>query len=159
MNLGDILGVATGGGIFGIIGAVAKGLLEIKQQKAKLEEKKIDNEHQLALVKLEIDKGTILAESAAFNASQDSAKSEADSFEGISALAQTPLQRWLVLGAAVLRYATRSLLTWGSHLMAFVVFFTLTADMQQAVLLQLFAMASTYGGWWFGSRQVFRFNK
>lgn len=159
MSVADILGVASGGGLFGILGAVAKGFLELKQQKARLEEKKLDQAHQLAVAKLEIDKGTILAESVAFKSSQESSKAEADSFAEIAKLAQTPLQRLLVLWAAVTRYSTRTALTWGAHAMAFAVYFTLPADMKQMVLMSVFAMASTYGGWWFGSRAVFRFNK
>lgn len=159
MNWMDVLGVASGGGLFGLVGAVAKGWLELKQAKVRIEERKAEAEIQRELIKLQTDKATIEGEAKAFAGSQAAAAGEGEGIAALSAIATTPAQRWLVLISGALRFGTRSLLTWFAHLIAFIVFFTLDAEMKRLVLLQVFAMASTYGGWWFGSRQVFRFNK
>jgi hypothetical protein len=159
MTLLDILGVASGGGIFGILGSIAKGVLELKQRASLREDKKLDQAHELALVKLKIDQGTIEGETKAFTSSQESGAADNDSLTAVASLAQTPFQRGVLVWVAAARYSTRTVLTWGSHLLAAGVFFTLDAEMQKMVLMSVFAMASTYGGWWFGSRAVFRFAK
>ena len=155
----DILGTVSGGGVFGLAGAIAKGWLEIKQHRARMEEKRLDAEIQREVLKLQTDKATIEGEALAFAKSQDGASGGVESSTALASLAKTPGQTWFVFALEGLRSGTRPLLTWGAHLMAFVIFFHLPEEMRREVLMNVFAMASTYGGWWFGTRQAFRFNK
>lgn len=157
--LADLLGTAAGGGVFGLAGAIAKGWLEIKQQRARMEEKRLDAEIQRDILKLQTDKATIEGEAVAFARSQDAAAPSTEVTSALAGIASTTAQTWFVLLLEGLRSGTRPLLTWAAHCMAFIIFFHLSEEMRRDVLMQVFAMASTYGGWWFGTRQVFRFNK
>ena len=78
------------GGILGIAGSVASGWLKIRGLKAQAE---IERE----MVKLQIDKGTIEADSADFQASQKAAQKESDALISISQIADKPWQRGLLV--------------------------------------------------------------
>lgn len=153
-----IVGSVSGGGVLGILGAIGKGWLEIKQAKARMEERRLEAEIQRDLLKLQIDHSTIENEGKAFVAAQESAKEDAiddDAWKRV----KTPSQIWLLLLAEVFRSVTRPALTWATLGVAVYVF--IVGDQQTKALITagLSAMPGTALGFWFGSRPVFRFNK
>ncbi len=153
-----IAGSVSGGGVLGLLGALGKGWLEIKQARARMEERRLEAEIQRDLMKLQIDRSTVENEGRAFTAAQESSKED-----GLDDVAwkkvRTPGQIWLLLLAEVFRSVTRPALTWATLGVAVFVFSTGDLETRGLITAGLAAMPGTALGFWFGSRPVFRFNK
>ena len=135
------------GGILGIIGSGVSGWLKIKGMKAKAE---IDRE----MLKLQIDKGTIEADSADFQASQKAAQHESDSLIAVSSIAEKPWQKGLLILHFIYKGSVRPTLAIGVHILAAVLYFQMPAEYQDIILQQIFTIAFAYGGWYFGQRDL-----
>lgn len=129
----EILFNAGSGGLFGMIGSFATTWLRLK-------EKRMDNEHQLALAEKAAQSAEALASWGAFSASQTA--SAADMTEKVSA--------W----AANVRAVTRPFLTAALVLAAFVVALFAPEEAKGAALQNVQMLAGTAVAWWFGSRMT-----
>lgn len=135
------------GGIIGILGAGVSGWLKIKGMRAKAE---IDRE----MMKLQIDKGTIEADSADFQASQKAAQHEADSLIAVSKIAEKAWHKTLLILHFIYKGSVRPTLAIGVHILAGVLYFQMPAEYQDIILQQIFTIAFAYGGWYFGQRDL-----
>ena len=135
------------GGILGIAGSIASGWMKIKGMKAQAE---IERE----LLKLQIDKGTVEADSADFQASQKAAQKESDALISISQIAYKPWQRGLLVLHFVFKGSVRPTLALGAHVIAAVLYFKMPEEYQNIILNQIFTIAFAYGGWYFGQRDL-----
>jgi hypothetical protein len=135
------------GGILGIVGSVASGWLKIKGMKAQAE---IERE----MVKLQIDKGTIEADSADFQASQKAAQHESDALISVANIAESPWQKGLLIWHFVFKGSVRPLLAVGVHMLAGILYFQMPEQYQDIILQQIFTIAFAYGGWYFGQRDL-----
>jgi len=135
------------GGILGIAGAAVSGWLKIKGMKAQAE---IERE----MVKLQIDKGTIAADSADFQASQKAAQHESDALVSVASIAEKPWQKGLLIWHFVFKGSVRPLLAVGVHILAGILYFRMPEQYQDVILQQIFTIAFAYGGWYFGQRDL-----
>jgi hypothetical protein len=135
------------GGIIGILGSGISAYFKIKGMKAKAE---IDRE----MMKLQIDKGTIEADSADFRASQEAARHESDSLIAVASVAQKSWQKGLLILHFVYKGSVRPTLAIGVHILAAVLYFQMPEQYQDIILQQIFTIAFAYGGWYFGMRDL-----
>tara|TARA_R100001463_G_scaffold133888_1_gene195635 strand:- start:930 stop:1394 length:465 start_codon:yes stop_codon:yes gene_type:complete len=135
------------GGILGIVGSVASGWMKLKGMKVKAE---IDRE----MLKLQIDKGTIEADSADFQASQKSAQVEGDALISVAQIAEKPWQKGLLIWHFVFKGSVRPMLALGAHVLAGILYFQMPEEYQNIILNQIFTIAFAYGGWYFGQRDL-----
>jgi hypothetical protein len=135
------------GGIIGILGSGASAYFKIKGMKAQAE---IERE----MVKLQIDKGTIAADSADFQASQKAAQHESDALVSVASIAEKPWQKGLLIWHFVFKGSVRPLLAVGVHILAGILYFQMPEQYQDVILQQIFTIAFAYGGWYFGMRDL-----
>jgi len=135
------------GGILGIVGSVASGWMKLKGLKVQAE---IDRE----MLKLQIDKGTIEADSADFQASQKSAQAEGDALISVAHIAEKPWHKGLLIWHFVLKGSVRPILALGAHVLAGILYFQMPEEYQNIILNQIFTIAFAYGGWYFGQRDL-----
>lgn len=128
----DLLFNAGTGGLFGLVGSLATSFMKLK-------EKRLDNEHTLALAATQAASAESAAAWGAFAASQNAAGGEVT--EKVSP--------W----AANVRAVTRPFLTLLLVLAAFVCAFLSPPDVKGQTILGIITLASTAVAWWFGSRQ------
>lgn len=135
------------GGLLGILGGGVSAYFKIKGMKAQAE---IDRQ----MLELQIDKGTIEADAAAFKASQEAAGKEDESMIAISSIAETKGQKWLLLLLHAYKSLVRPTLAIGVHILAALIYFKMPEEFQEIILQQIFTIAFAYGGWYFGSREL-----
>ncbi len=129
----DLLFNAGSGGLFGLAGSLATTYFRLK-------EKRLDNEHQLALAEKAAQSAEAVASWSAFSASQ--AASAGDMTEKVSP--------W----AANVRAVTRPFLTAALVIASFVVALFAPPEAKASALQNVQILAGTAVAWWFGSRMV-----
>jgi hypothetical protein len=135
------------GGVLGIIGAGVSGWLKIKGMKAQAE---IERE----MVKLQIDKGTIEADSADFQASQKAAQSESEGLIALAQAAKSRGQSWALILLHIYKGSVRPSLAYGANIAAIIIYFQMPGEFQETILQQIFTLAFAYGGWYIGQREL-----
>jgi cobalamin synthase len=129
----ELLFNAGSGGLFGMIGSLTTTWMRLK-------EKRLDNEHQLALAEKAAQSAEAAASWGAFAASQTA--SSADMTEKVSP--------W----AANVRAVTRPFLTAALVLAAFVAALFAPQEAKASALQNVQMLAGTAVAWWFGSRMT-----
>tara|TARA_R110000824_G_scaffold128020_2_gene288712 strand:+ start:411 stop:875 length:465 start_codon:yes stop_codon:yes gene_type:complete len=147
MNWLESLANAGTGGLLGIFGSAVSGWMKLKGMKVKAE---IDRE----MLKLQIDKGTIEADSKDFQASQKSAQVESDALISVAQLAEKSWQKGLLIWHFVFKGSVRPMLALGVHVLAGILYFQMPEQYQDIILQQIFTIAFAYGGWYFGQRDL-----
>lgn len=147
MALMDVLTSSASGGLLGIVGSIGGGWIKLKQ-------KKLENEQSVAMAELDIKKGELMADSADFRASQEAARAENDATGDLSEVAQSAGQRWFLLISSGYRSSVRPNLAYAAHILAGLAFYYADSETRSVMINQVFAMASLYGGWYFGQRDI-----
>ena len=106
------------------------------------------------MLKLKLAKGTIEADSADFQASQQAAQHESDSLIAVASIAEKPWQKGLLIWHFIYKGSVRPTLAIGVHILAAVLYFQMPAEFQDIILQQIFTIAFAYGGWYFGQRDL-----
>tara|TARA_R110000803_G_scaffold33627_5_gene73529 strand:- start:728 stop:1195 length:468 start_codon:yes stop_codon:yes gene_type:complete len=147
MDILNLLTTSATGGALGIIGSIGSGWIKLKQKKA-------DNEHSVAMANIAIKQGELKADSADFTASQEAAQAENESLGDLSEVAQSISQRWFLLLLASYKGSVRPTLAYTAHILAGIAFYYAEPDTRSVMITQVFQMASLYGGWYFGQRDI-----
>ena len=147
MNWLEALANAGSGGLIGILGSGISGWLKIKGMKAKAE---ID----MQMMKLQIDKGTIEADSADFQASQKAAQTESEGLIALAQSAKSKGQSWALILLHIYKGSVRPSLAYGANIAAIIIYFQMPAEFQSVILQQIFTLAFAYGGWYIGQREL-----
>ena len=147
MNWLDLLGNAASGGIVGLLGGLGTGWLKLRATRDKYT-------YDLEMLELQIDKGTLEADSLAFQASHDSAQEEDKATGAIAVLAKESWWGWMVIWVHVFKTSVRPSLAVGAHALVAVAFYNAVPEVQAEMTKQIFAMATLYGGWYYGQRDL-----
>jgi len=143
----EALANAGSGGLIGLLGSGISGWLKIKGMKAKAE---ID----MAMAKLQIDAKTVEMDSEDFQASQKAATAESGALIEVSKIAESPLQKWVLILLYAFKSGVRPTLAIAAHIIAAYVYFTSPDEYRSVILQQIFTIAFAYGGWYFGQREL-----
>ena len=159
MNLGDILVGASGGGLLGVLGGVATGVLNFFQKKQDnafaIEMKKQERETEKLLGDLrqaqtagDIAKLREQGAGDAFTESQRSGNRESNSYRLVNAVRDgtRPALTWYFTGLTTYIVVASS--------MGWLVLETLTDPLLQYAIVTVVNTTSMMIAWWFGQRQI-----